>query len=50
MRIFLFLFDSELKSLLTAFTHTQNAPVKLRKISNEFYQGELTIIFFFADF
>ena len=38
-----------LKSLLSAFTQTQNTPVKLRgKISNEFYQGELTIIIFWV--
>ena len=35
-----------LKSLLNAFTGTQNVPVKTtRKISNELYQGELPIIF-----
>ena len=40
-----------LKSLLSAFTQTQNTPVKLRgKISNEFYQGELTIIIFWVIF
>ena len=33
-----------LKSLLSAFTDAQNTGKTMREISNEFYQGELTII------
>ena len=36
--------NSVLNSLVSAFTHTQNTPQTMRKISNEFFQGELTII------
>ena len=40
-----------LKSLLSTFIQTQNTPVKLRgRISNEFYQGELTITIFWVIF
>ena len=35
-----------LKSLLSTFTHTQNAPGVVKKITNKFHQGVLTIIFF----
>ena len=50
--ILLLLVSYMLKSLLSAFNHSQNALVKLRggggrEISNE---GELTVIHFFGDF
>ena len=40
-----------LESLLSAFTHKQNDPVKSNmKSSNEFYQRELTIMIFLVTF
>ena len=47
MRILLFLVNSVLKSLLSIFTHTQNAPEcrVVKKISNKFQKRSVTIIF-----
>ena len=51
-RILLIYGNSVLKSLLSAFSHTKCSCKTMRKmfISNEFYQGELTITTFFDDF
>ena len=52
MRILLFLVNSVLKSLLSIFTHTQNAPEcrVVKKISNKFQKRSVTIIIFLVSF
>ena len=50
MKNLLFQVNSVLKSLLSGFNHKQNASVKLRGKSNEFYHRGLTIINFLRIF
>ena len=47
-KILLFSVNSVLKSLLSALTHTRNAPVALQR--NKFHQGALTVLSFLVIF